>query len=147
MTHDQDKPRPFPWRCPACRAKAVEPASVSYKAPFRHDGKERLVEVPSLRIPKCRQCGELVFDNEADEQVANAFRRDMGMMLPEEIRTQRESLRLTQRQLADALGVAIETISRWETGLVIQSRAMDRYLRTFFTIPEARTALTASAAK
>ena len=31
--------RPFPWKCPHCRRKAVERAEVSYAAQIDHDGR------------------------------------------------------------------------------------------------------------
>ncbi len=37
-------------------------------------------------------------------------------MKKEEIRALRISLRLTQQEFADKLGVALMTVSRWETG-------------------------------
>lgn len=37
-------------------------------------------------------------------------------MLPEEIKTRRNKLGLTQSELAERLGVATNTVSRWELG-------------------------------
>ncbi len=44
--------------------------------------------------------------------------------------------------MAQQMGVAVETISRWENGVLTQTRAMDRYLRVYFGVPAARAALT-----
>ena len=139
------KSRPFPWRCPECGKKQVRPASVSHTSEIKHDGRLYLVEVPKLRVPRCEACGELVFDNEADEQIAQALREQLGLLSCRDVRRNREQLGLSQRQLAEYLGVAVETISRWETGALTQSRAMDRYLRVYFGVPEARAALLAEA--
>lgn len=38
--------------------------------------------------------------------------------------------------------MAKETISGWESGAVIQSRAMDKLLRIYFAFPEVRSRLT-----
>jgi len=89
----------------------------------------------------CRACRELVFDNDADEQIAAALRQQLGLLSAEQIRANREQLRLSQRELADHLGVAVETISRWENGVLTQTRAMDRHLRVYFGVPAARAAL------
>jgi superfamily II DNA or RNA helicase len=64
--------RPFPWVCPKCRHKEVRPARVAYRAE-RLCG-DRLVEVkiPDLLVPKCENCGELVFDYNAEEQIRRA---------------------------------------------------------------------------
>ena len=135
------KARPFPWRCPECGKKDVRPVTVSHTSQIRYDGRVYAVAVPKLRVPRCKACGELVFDNVADEQIAQALRDQLGLLSGEQIRNNREQLKLSQRKLAEHLGVAVETISRWETGALTQSRAMDRYLRLYFGVPEARAAL------
>jgi hypothetical protein len=71
-THEQGKP--FPWRCPECGKKEVRPAIVAHTSEIRHDGRLYTVDVPKLRVPRCKACGELIFDNEADDQIAKAFR-------------------------------------------------------------------------
>jgi putative zinc finger/helix-turn-helix YgiT family protein len=134
--------KPFPWRCPECGKKEVRPAVISHTAEIRHDGRMYMLTVPKLRVPRCEYCGELVFENEADEQIAAALREQLGLLKPEEIHGNRDKLGLSQKELSDHLGVAVETISRWENGVLIPSRAMDRYLRLYFTVPAARTALT-----
>jgi hypothetical protein len=43
--------------------------------------------------------------------------------------------------MAEQLGIAKETIARWEAGLMIQSRAMDNLLRLYFESEEVRSRL------
>jgi len=50
-------------------------------------------------------------------------------------------LGLKQQELAEQLGVAPETISRWVNGALIQSRAMDNLLRLYFDSKEVRSLL------
>jgi putative zinc finger/helix-turn-helix YgiT family protein len=133
--------KPFPWRCPECGKREVRPTTVQHTSQIKHDGRLYTVEVPSLRVPKCDACGELVFDNDAADQIAKALRQQLGLLSAEQIRKNREDLSLSQRSLADQLGVAVETISRWENGVLTQTRAMDRYLRVYFGVPAARAAL------
>ena len=141
MSKNESKTKAFPWSCPECGKKEVRRSTVRHVTEIRHDGRVYTVEIARLRVPKCRACGELVFDNVADEQIAAALRRHLGLLSTEQIRTNREQLGLSQRDLADHLGVAVETISRWENGVLTQTRAMDRYLRVYFGVPAARTAL------
>jgi putative zinc finger/helix-turn-helix YgiT family protein len=133
--------KPYPWRCPECGKKEVWPATLRHTSQTKHDGRLYTIEVPRLRVPRCRACGELVFDNEADEQIAQALREQLGLLSGEQIRSNRQELGLSQREMAEHLGVAVETISRWENGALTQTRAMDRYLRVYFSVPAARAAL------
>jgi len=137
----QARTKPFPWRCPECGKKEVRPATVQHVSQIKHDGRLYSVEVPMLRVPQCIACGELVFDNGADDQIAEALREQLGLLPAAQIRKNREDLGLSQRTLAEHLGVAVETISRWENGVLTQTRAMDRYLRVYFGVPAARAAL------
>lgn len=140
-TASEVKAKPFPWRCPKCRKPEVYRAKMSHTSQISHDGRLHTVNVPNLKVPRCRACNELVFDNDADEQISLAFRAQLRMLSPEQIRNGRTLLKLTQKELAERLGVAAETISRWETGALIQSRAMDNLLRVYFAIPQVRSAL------
>ena len=133
--------KPFPWRCPECGKKTVQPVTLRHSSQIRHDGRLHTVELLRLRVPQCGACGELVFDNDADQQIAQALREQLGLLSGDQIRKNREDLGLSQRILAEHLGVAVETISRWENGALTQTRAMDRYLRVYFGVPAARAAL------
>lgn len=140
MSTKRDKPdKPFPWRCPNCGQRAVQPATVDHVARIRYEGKLHHVRVPQLECTRCEACGERFFGARSDEQIAAALRAQLGLLSPEQIRAERKRLDLTQKELAEALGVAPETISRWESGLMIQSRAMDRFLRVLFNFPRVRT--------
>lgn len=136
-----ERTKPFPWRCPACAKKAVQPAEVAYTARVKHDGRLYEVEVPALHCARCESCGELVLGADSDEQIVRALREELRLLQPDEIRSQREALGLTQKRLGERLGVAQETISRWESGLVIQSRASDNLMRLYFTQSGVRDAL------
>lgn len=70
--------------------------------------------------------------------VSDALRKAAGLLSPEQIRRGRESLGLTQKQLARNLQVCEAELSRWETGGQIQQRSFDRLMRIYFQVPEAR---------
>src|SRR6267378_3035861 len=84
--------KPFPRYCEACRKKTVWPATVSYRSQIRHEGVLHNVETPELVVPRCQECGELYFDNAAEEQVSRAFRVQLHLLLPEQIRGNRQTL-------------------------------------------------------
>jgi putative zinc finger/helix-turn-helix YgiT family protein len=140
-TPRKKRDRPFPWPCGNCLEEKVYPETMPYAIDVKHDGQLYHLEIPALSIPKCRACGELVFSNSVDDQIIQALRERVGLLTPEQIRRGREALGLKGKELAERLGVAAETISRWERGGMIQSRAMDNFLRVFFDVPEARAVL------
>jgi hypothetical protein len=90
--NEKPKGRPIPWCCPECGKKEVRLATVSHASQIKHDGRSYVVEVPRLRLPRCEACGELMFDNAADEQIAHALRDQLGLLSCSEIRRQREQL-------------------------------------------------------
>jgi HTH-type transcriptional regulator/antitoxin MqsA len=142
----QQRDRPFPWRCPRClREDAVDLQTMPYTATIAHDGREYTLEIPEIQIPQCRSCKELILTHRVEERIRDALRpalrAHLHLLTPEQIRRGREALNFSQAKLAERLGVASETISRWETGNLIQSRAMDNLLRVYFAIPEVRAVL------
>jgi putative zinc finger/helix-turn-helix YgiT family protein len=112
-----------------------------YTTQVEHDGCLYTVTIPDLEVPRCEKCGTLVRVDAANRRVSEALRRQLGLLTPEEIRQNRDTLGLTQEQFADQLGVAEATLSRWETGAQIQQRALDNLLRLFFALPEVRSFL------
>jgi DNA-binding transcriptional regulator YiaG len=126
--------RPFPWRCPNCGEKQVYRCPHPYEAEVKHDGRVYIVPVPDLQAPKCRACGEVLFDDQADEQVNAALRLAIGLLAPDEIRCEAKRLGVNQRDLAKGLGIAEETLSRWLNGAQIQSKALDKAMRRYFEV-------------
>jgi putative zinc finger/helix-turn-helix YgiT family protein len=129
--------RTYPKRCGKCGPKAMQPATVPYATTIEHDGRAYKVEIAALTVPQCGNCQALSIDDEADQQISAAFRREARLLTPEEIRQGREMLALTQKQFANLLGVGEATVSRWETGAQIQQCAMDRFLRVCLASPVA----------
>jgi putative zinc finger/helix-turn-helix YgiT family protein len=132
--------RPYPWRCFECKAKEVYPSATDYTTTLKHDGREYTIRIPDLVLPTCRNCGDQTFAIGDDDRIIAALRAQIGLLTPQEIHKQRGQLELTQQELAEQLGVAKETICRWETG-AIQSRAMDNLLRLFFESEQVRNLL------
>jgi putative zinc finger/helix-turn-helix YgiT family protein len=139
--------KPYPWKCGTCRQRAVEPAAVSYSEEHSHDGRTYRVTIPDLTVFRCGNCGTVVLGDEANVRISDAVRRAALLLPPDEIRRRREQLGLTQRGLADLLGIADATLSRWETGAQIQQRSFDRFLRLVFDVAPARDYLAAGVAQ
>jgi len=111
---------------------------VPYSIQVDHDGRKYQVTVPDLLLPKCSNCGEIALDEQASRDIDTAFRRVAGLLSPEEIREGRTRLGLNQQAFADQLGIAVSTLSRWENGVQVQQRVMDRILRAFFDVAPLR---------
>jgi putative zinc finger/helix-turn-helix YgiT family protein len=130
--------REFSRKCGKCRHRAVTLVTVPYTVQFDHDGRKYPIAIPALEVPKCGNCGTIALDEEANQQISNAFRRQAKLLTPEEIRAGREKLGLTQQDFADRLGIAVSTLSRWETGAQIQQRSLNRLMRAYFDLRELR---------
>ena len=133
--------RPFPWRCSECKAKEVYPKATDYTTAVKHDGRSYSIHIPDLAIATCRNCNAQTFSVRDDDRIFATLRAQIGLLTPEEMQKRRNQLELSQHALAEQLGVAKETISRWETGAMIQSRAMDNLLRLYFDSAEVRMML------
>lgn len=83
---------------------------------------------------RCSVCEEELYSPEQSRQVmmraSASIRRQMGLLVPSEIRSIRESMGLSQSEFERLLGVGPKTVVRWERGTVFQNRATDVLLRT-----------------
>jgi len=104
----------------------------------RYEGALHFIRVPDLPVQRCAECGEVTYGNDTQEAIHRALRAHLHLLQPDEIRTCRKALYLTQEQLAEAIGCAAESLSRWENGAIIQSRSYDRLLRAYFHLPALR---------
>jgi putative zinc finger/helix-turn-helix YgiT family protein len=135
------KELPFPWPCSKCHQQTVERGTQPYSTDVQYDGRTHTVEVPEFHVPRCKNCGAIVLDDQANDQITDALRRQVGLLTPAQIRNNRDSLGLKQRDFATLLGVGESTVSRWETGSQIQQKSLDKLMRIYFAIPEVRDAL------
>jgi hypothetical protein len=74
--------RPFRWFCPRCRKKEVRLATVAYQTERLYNGRLIAVDIPNLDVPKCANCGELVFNYGADEQILDAVKTQAAVPHP-----------------------------------------------------------------
>jgi HTH-type transcriptional regulator/antitoxin MqsA len=98
------------------------------------------ISVPDDIITKCDHCGELFYTGSqakvSDRRLADARRRQEGLLTSADIRRYRQSLELSQTQLESALGVGPKTVVRWENGTAVQSKALDDVLRLIALDPD-----------
>ena len=137
--------RPFPRKCHACKEKTVVRVHERRTVEATYDGRRYSLDIAEYPVNRCSKCGVSTLDLDADAAINRALREQLHLLQPAEIRRNRKELNLTQQQLADSLGCASESISRWESDMVIQSRSNDRLLRAFFHLPSFRDFLDALA--
>lgn len=141
MEKNARKEKPFPWRCAKCGSREVFPVSQRYEFNASYDGRSYQFAVDRLEIPTCRSCGERVFSKNVNEEIDRTIRVELRLLTPDQIRQAVAELGLSQKDIAAKLGVAEATFSRWVTGAVMQSRAMDNLLRVYFAVPAVRELL------
>jgi putative zinc finger/helix-turn-helix YgiT family protein len=119
----------------------VVPALTDYTAKVKHDGVIHELRLHNLEIPRCQTCGETIVTMEVDDRINEELRSRLQLLTPMQIHSAIDTLGFTHEDVAKRLGVAADTVARWENGSLIQSRAMDNLMRLFFAFPEVRNAL------
>lgn len=123
--------------CPLCGEGTIK-ESLNTKT---YEYKGRRTHVKNVLIRKCDTCNEsfeMLDDNEHVYKELTQFRRRVDKLLtPSEIQEIRKHFNMTQEELARKLGVAQKTFARYESGAVIQGKAMDHLLRILKEMPEA----------
>ena len=114
------------------------PAPMHYRSERSFDGQRFVLEIQNLQVPTCGHCGEVSFTLAELEHMDRVFCYQLGLLQPHHIRGNRARADLSQKELADRLGVSEEKVDRWENQLELQTRAMDDAMRAIFGLPEAQ---------
>ena len=136
-----ERRRTYPIRCIECGKKEVRPVTIHQQVQRNHDGRLYDLVIHNLPVTRCNACGNVFYTEESDDRIVAALRDHLGLLTPAQVRANLKELGLSQKDAAERLGIAPETVSRWVCGSVIQSRAMDNLLRMFFASPEVREKL------
>ena len=97
-----------------------------------------LQDVEFSMCPKCgAEAVTLVAIEELDEELASLVVKKRSPLSPDEFRFLRKFLGWSSKDTAKRMGVAAETVSRWEKGKMAIGETADRLLRMFvmFTSP------------
>ena len=122
--------------CIECGKKSMRLVQDRYASDIKHDGRTYRVDIPLLEHYRCDDCPKSrVLTDAADEAVGWELRRMAKLLLPQQIRDIRKKFGLSQKQLAELLGIGEATLCRWETGTQIQQRAFDKMLRAYLNVP------------
>jgi|GEM_PF-857539 len=116
--------------CVECGAE-MHKSSAPMKETFR--GEE--LTITGVTYYKCDECGEVLFDakegKKFDKELVDQYAKLMGLLSPSEIRDIRKKYDLNQQEFEKVLGVSSPSVSRWETGKVIQSKPIDLLMRAY----------------
>lgn len=91
------------------------------------------VELHGIEVSRCGSCGKETVGiprmGQLHRLLAETFVMQHGMIAPVELRFLRKHIGLSAGDLARRMGVARETVSRWETGASPMGAVADRLLR------------------
>ena len=101
---------------------------------FKYDASGlRGITLADVEVARCATCGEFEVTIPNIEglhrAIALAICNRKERLTPEEVRFLRKYLGLSGVDFAEILGVAAESVSRWETGKAAMGGTADRYLR------------------
>jgi putative zinc finger/helix-turn-helix YgiT family protein len=123
-------------RCGVCGEAELQPRVRTERFEYEADGQRIQVVAENVPVRICPACGESFSGPEAGRIREEAICRALGLLTPADLRGLRDRLGLSQADFARLTGIGEASICRWETGQLIQSRAMDRYLRLLIADPE-----------
>jgi putative zinc finger/helix-turn-helix YgiT family protein len=136
MTNDPAKLAQEEKRCPVCGKGKLELRTITDRFEDVVDGEEKKFAVPDVPVEVCNVCGEIFYGPEAARKRHSYLCRELDIPTPEEIKSLRESLGLSQKEFADRTGLGIATISRWERGRLLPTREHRKLLRSLKDAPE-----------
>ena len=58
----------------------MRPTTIAYQTERLYEGRLIAVDIPNLDVPQCANCGELVFNYGADEQILDAVKTQAGVL-------------------------------------------------------------------
>ncbi len=120
-------------KCPICAGELVVIRDQPYK--YTQCGLE--VVLLGITQYRCNVCNETIASIPNTEQLHTTIalgicKDNKALLLPEEIKFLRKELGLKAVELARAMGVKPEAVSRWENGKTSISESNDRMLRMIY---------------
>lgn len=122
------------YHCPICDARAEV---VNEESELKLGRRAVVVE---HQLYRCPECGEAWYTpdqmDRAQRSAADRIRANEGLLDPDEIRTIREKLELSQADFERLLCFGPKTVGRWERGSVFQNRSSDLLMRIVRNFPD-----------
>lgn len=128
-------------KCPLCGEGFLEDEIADHETCVRKGNRTVKVMIKDVAIKRCSKCREDFLPQEAVRKLDSERHKTRGLLNQEELKAIRMRLGYTQEEMAELLGLGKKTYFRWEKGIFLQNKAMDRYLRLISEIPENITIL------
>jgi putative zinc finger/helix-turn-helix YgiT family protein len=115
------------FECPNCDSVNVNTQMTPTK--FKYGTGNKAVELEVLvPVRKCIDCGFEYVDAEAEDLKHAAICCHLNVMTPTEVEAIRKQYEFSRAQFAQVTRIGEASLSRWETGELIQNAAYDDYL-------------------
>lgn len=124
-------------RCPSCGHQPLVAQRIRDEFVYGQDEERVTVVAEEVPVLVCSACGEVLYGPEAAAVRLQAICRALGLLSPAEIKALRERLGPGQEDFARLTGIDLSMLARWERGRLLQTRALDRYLRLLDALPQA----------
>jgi len=115
--------------CPTCNKGFLEDETSDYDTVVKDGAQKISITVKNLKREKCPHCKEEFLGPVALDRIQNEKYRTLDLLTPEQLKNIRKRLKFTQEEMSDLLCVGKKSYLRWERGLSIQNRSIDRYIR------------------
>jgi putative zinc finger/helix-turn-helix YgiT family protein len=115
------------YECPNCDSNNIDTQMSPIKFKYGTGNKALELEV-LVPVRKCNNCGFEYVDSEAEDLKHAAICHHLKVMAPAEVEAIRKQYELSRAQFAQATRIGEASLSRWETGELIQNAAYDDYL-------------------
>jgi putative zinc finger/helix-turn-helix YgiT family protein len=123
-------------KCPICNEGLLEKIASDYSTFVKDGAREIRILVKNLQRDKCPKCNEEFLPQEALDRIEIEKYQKLELLTPTELKMIREKLSFTQEEMSDLLGVGKKSYFRWENGLSIQNKSIDKYIRLVSESPD-----------
>ena len=114
--------------CANCGSTEIQTRIVNQAFNYRKNRNETVELSAEVPVRRCSDCRFEFLDYEADDVRHEAVCRFLNVMTPSEVESVRRKYGLTRRQFAEITRIGEASLSRWETGELIQNAANDELL-------------------
>ena len=114
--------------CGLCDGTEIETYFVNHDFDYG-TGKSAVKLTARIPIRNCKSCELEFIDWEGEDILHDTVCYHLGVLTPRDIQEIRKGMKMSRSEFGELTGFGEASISRWENGSYIQSRANDKHLR------------------